>query len=375
MKAGLYIHIPFCTKACHYCAFYFVTSESKKIEFINALLLEIERRSNELVGFQIETIYFGGGTPSLLTIPEFTKIFEKIYSHYQISPKAEITIESNPENLNVEYIEGLKTIGVNRLSIGVQSFFDEDLSSMNRSHKASEALKSIQEATKIIDNVSIDLMFGLPYSGMNSWKENLKIATKLGVQHISTYNLTVEEKTYLARKVKRKEVKVEADKVLNEMYFFTLDYLGSKEYVNYEISNFGKEAYFSRHNLGYWMGTPYIGFGPSAHSYLIEYRRSNRSNLNEYIKSIFSDLTYWDVENLSQSNKYNEYVLTRLRHYQGVNTGELKEIFGSERRNYFVNIANDFVSKNLISESNEKFFLTNTGKVLADLITSELMII
>ncbi|MFY7860742.1 MAG: radical SAM family heme chaperone HemW [Chitinophagales bacterium] len=375
MKAGLYIHIPFCTKACHYCAFYFVTSESKKIEFINALLLEIERRSNELVGFQIETIYFGGGTPSLLTIPEFTKIFEKIYTHYQISPKAEITIESNPENLNAEYIEGLKTIGVNRLSIGVQSFFDEDLSSMNRSHKASEALKSIQEATKIIDNVSIDLMFGLPYSGMNSWKENLKIATKLGVQHISTYNLTVEEKTYLARKVKRKEVKVEADKVLNEMYFFTLDYLGSKEYVNYEISNFGKEAYFSRHNLGYWMGTPYIGFGPSAHSYLIEYRRSNRSNLNEYIKSIFSDLTYWDVENLSQSNKYNEYVLTRLRHYQGVNTAELKEIFGSERRNYFVNIANDFVSKNLISESNEKFFLTNTGKVLADLITSELMII
>ena len=235
MKAGLYIHIPFCTKACHYCAFYFVTSGSQKLKFIDTLLIEIEQRSIELSGYQIDTIYFGGGTPSLLSTQEFSVIFEKIYTFYQISPQAEITIESNPENLTSEYIQGLKTIGVNRLSIGVQSFFDDDLSSMNRAHRSSEAISAIQIATKIINNVSIDLMFGLPYSGMNTWKENLKVATSMGVQHISTYNLTVEEKTYLARKVKRKEVKVEPDDVLNEMYYFTLDYLASKEYVNYEI--------------------------------------------------------------------------------------------------------------------------------------------
>jgi oxygen-independent coproporphyrinogen-3 oxidase len=374
MNAGLYIHIPFCTKACHYCAFYFVTSESQKRKFIDALLLEIEQRSVELSGYQIDTIYFGGGTPSLLSAQEFTMIFEKIYNFYQISPQAEITIESNPENLNSEYIQGLKTIGVNRLSIGVQSFFDDDLSSMNRAHRSAEAISAIQIATKTIDNVSIDLMFGLPYSGMNSWKENLKIATSMGVKHISTYNLTVEEKTYLARKVKRKEVKVEPDDVLNEMYYFTLDYLASKEFVNYEISNFGKEKYFSHHNLGYWMGTPYIGFGPSAHSYRVGNRRSNKSNLNEYIKSVSSDSTYWEIEALSPSNQFNEYILTRLRHYQGVNSEELKEVFGSELYSFFINSANTYVVKNLLELKNGCYILTNDGKVLADLITSDLMI-
>jgi oxygen-independent coproporphyrinogen III oxidase len=374
MNAGLYIHIPFCTKACHYCAFYFVTSGSQKLKFIDALLLEIEQRSIELSGYQIDTIYFGGGTPSLLSTQEFSVIFEKIYTFYQISPQAEITIESNPENLTSEYIQGLKTIGVNRLSIGVQSFFDDDLSSMNRAHRSSEAISAIQIATKIINNVSIDLMFGLPYSGMNSWKENLKVATSMGVQHISTYNLTVEEKTYLARKVKRKEVKVEPDDVLNEMYYFTLDYLASKEYVNYEISNFGKENYFSRHNLGYWMGTPYIGFGPSAHSYFAANRRSNKSNLNEYIKSVSSKSRYWEMEALSPSNQFNEYILTRLRHYQGVNSEELREIFGSELYSFFIDSANAYVVKNLLEFKNGCYILTNNGKVLADLITSDLMI-
>ena len=374
MNAGLYIHIPFCTKACHYCAFYFVTSGSQKLKFIDALLLEIEQRSIELSGYQIDTIYFGGGTPSLLSTQEFSVIFEKIYTFYQISPQAEITIESNPENLTSEYIQGLKTIGVNRLSIGVQSFFDDDLSSMNRAHRSSEAISAIQIATKIINNVSIDLMFGLPYSGMNSWKENLKVATSMGVQHISTYNLTVEEKTYLARKVKRKEVKVEPDDVLNEMYYFTLDYLASKEYVNYEISNFGKENYFSRHNLGYWMGTPYIGFGPSAHSYFAANRRSNKSNLNEYIKSVSSKSIYWEMEALSPSNQFNEYILTRLRHYQGVNSEELREVFGSELYSFFIDSANAYVVKNLLELKNGCYILTNNGKVLADLITSDLMI-
>ncbi len=374
MNAGLYIHIPFCTKACHYCAFYFVTSGSQKLKFIDALLLEIEQRSIELSGYQIDTIYFGGGTPSLLSTQEFSVIFEKIYTFYQISPQAEITIESNPENLTSEYIQGLKTIGVNRLSIGVQSFFDDDLSSMNRAHRSSEAISAIQIATKIINNVSIDLMFGLPYSGMNSWKENLKVATSMGVQHISTYNLTVEEKTYLARKVKRKEVKVEPDDVLNEMYYFTLDYLASKEYVNYEISNFGKENYFSRHNLGYWMGTPYIGFGPSAHSYVAANRRSNKSNLNEYIKSVSSKSIYWEMEALSPSNQFNEYILTRLRHYQGVNSEELREVFGSELYSFFIDSANAYVVKNLLELKNGCYILTNNGKVLADLITSDLMI-
>lgn len=374
MKAGLYIHIPFCTKACHYCSFYFVTSGSQKLKFIDALLLEIEQRSIELSGYQIDTIYFGGGTPSLLSTQEFSLIFEKIYTFYQISPQAEITIESNPENLTSEYIQGLKTIGVNRLSIGVQSFFDGDLSSMNRAHRSSEAISAIQIATKIINNVSIDLMFGLPYSGMNTWKENLKVATGMGVQHISTYNLTIEEKTYLARKVKRKEVKVEPDDVLNEMYYFTLDYLASKEYVNYEISNFGKENYFSRHNLGYWMGTPYIGFGPSAHSYFAANRRSNKSNLNQYIKSVLSNITYWEIEALSPSNQFNEYILTRLRHYQGVNSEDLREVFGSELYSFFIDSANAYVVKNLLELKNGCYILTNNGKVLADLITSDLMI-
>lgn len=373
-QAGLYIHIPFCKKACHYCNFYFSLSTSQKDKFVDALCSEIISRKDELNQNEISTIYFGGGTPSLLNIEDYEKIFNIIYSNYIVSTSVEISTETNPENLNIDYLQNLKSLHFNRISIGIQSFVENDLITMNRNHGVIQSKLAIENATKVFDNVSVDLMFGLPNSGVENWKKNLEIATSFDIKHISTYNLTVEEKTALAKKIKQKELNLESDNTLNEMYFYTLEYLTNKGFINYEISNFGKKNHFSQHNLNYWNQTPYLGFGPSAHSYNGKVRRSNISNLNQYLSKICSKETYWEIEELSQDNLYNEFVLTRMRTVYGIEENAILYLFGEKYQIHFNTQIDKYLKLNLVDLENKIYSLTNNGKVFADYISSELMV-
>lgn len=374
LHSSLYIHVPFCKKACHYCSFYFVVSPAQIENYLNAVLREIESRKIETIGQVIDTIYFGGGTPSLLAIADIERILKSIYANYHIAKDVEISMESNPENLSTEYIQDLKKLGINRLSIGVQSFFDEDLSTMNRAHTSTDAKSAIQNAKMAFDNLSIDFIFGLPYSGMENWKKNLSIAIEFDIPHISTYNLTVEEKTYLARKVARKELPIEPDNTLNEMYLYTLDFLGAAGYTNYEISNFGKVPYYSRHNIAYWSGVPYLGFGPSAHSYDGESRRWNIANLKNYIEKLGKNEIYWDSELLTPENQYNEFIMTRLRRDTGIPLEELESKFGPIALNKFTEAIPTFIEQNQLIRIDNSYRLTNRGKLIADYISGELMI-
>jgi oxygen-independent coproporphyrinogen III oxidase len=371
---GLYIHIPFCKKACHYCNFYFTLSTSQKDKFIAALCLEIIDRKDELNQAEISTIYFGGGTPSLLSVADYEKILTTIYTNYSVSKSVEISTETNPENLSLDYLQNLKSLNFNRISIGIQSFVDHDLTTMNRNHNSTQSIEAIRNATQLFDNVSLDLMFGLPYSGVENWKKNLEKAVELNVQHISTYNLTIEEKTALAKKIERKELAIEQDNTLNEMYFYTLDFLESNGFINYEISNFGKKDKYSNHNLNYWNGTPYLGFGPSAHSYNGTERRWNISNLNNYLKSVIAGDTYWEKEELTIENQYNEYVLTRLRTIFGIDISEIMTKFGENIGNHLNIEADKFIQLNQLNKLNNQLTLTREGKVIADHISSALMI-
>ncbi len=372
MAASLYIHIPFCAQACHYCSFYFVVTTSQKEYFITTLKKEIGLRKSEIEN-EIDTIYFGGGTPSILTPLEIQDILTSIYANFQIANNAEICIESNPENLSKSYLKELKRIGINRLSIGVQSFFDTDLKSMNRVHDSKQSIIAIKEAQNYFENFSIDLMFGLPYSGLEHWKQNLEIASSMNIPHISTYNLTIEEKTYLARKIAKKELKVERDATLNDMYYYTLDFLRNIGYINYEISNFGKEKHFSNHNIAYWTQKPYLGFGPSAHSYSNKIRKWNIPNLNNYLKNLNSNIPYWEEEILTHENLYNEFVLTRIRTIFGIEKVQLESNFGQSFANHFFQNIQPFIDKKMVEQVNDSYVLTDTGKVLADHITLELM--
>ena len=372
--ASLYIHIPFCKKACHYCSFYFTLSTVKKAEFIEALCKEIQSRSGELKGQTISSIYFGGGTPSLLSYKDLDRIIETINKNYSIGHNPEISIESNPENLSASYINELQALAFNRLSIGVQSFSDSDLEIMNRNHNANQALAAVKLARTKFDNISIDLIFGLPHSGMKQWKSNLEQAMALEIGHISTYNLTVEEKTALARKVGRGELPIEPDDTLNAMYFHTIDFLEKHGLFQYEISNFGKENYWSQHNMSYWLQKPYLGFGPSAHSYSGQERRWNISNLKNYIEAINKGENIAESEVLSMENKYNEYVMTRLRTIFGLGIEEIKTTFGEIFEHHFLSKVKELQAQNWILEENKHYKLTSSGKVLADHLASELML-
>lgn len=371
---ALYIHIPFCKKACHYCSFYFTLSPVKKKQFIEALCTEIRNRKEELNGKQINTIYFGGGTPSILSVAEIEEILSTINASYAINCDAEISMESNPENLTEKYIQAIKQVGINRLSIGVQSFSDQDLKIMNRNHNAIQAMDSIRLAQKYFDNISLDFIFGLPYSGISQWQENLKQAIQLGIPHISTYNLTVEEKTALARKVNRAELPIESDESMNEMYFYTLDYLESKGLIPYEISNFGRQNYWSQHNIAYWTQEPYLGFGPSAHSFSESERRWNVSNLKNYIEGIAECKSYWEKETLTVENMFNEYLMTRWRTIFGIDIREIRTTFGEYFENHFLKKMKEMQNQNWILYEDHIYRLSKNGKVWADHIASECML-
>ena len=372
---ALYIHIPFCKQACHYCDFHFSTSIKKKGELVNMLCKELVLRKNELPGNLIETIYLGGGTPSLLNGEELAQIFDTIHSNFQVSNDAEITLEANPDDLTREKLGILKDSGINRLSIGVQSFFEEDLKLMNRAHNAKEALESIQMAKEYFDNISIDLIFGIPEMTDERWRENLRIALDLNLPHFSCYALTVEPNTALKKFIEKGIIKPVDDEAAKTHFEILVETLETAGFVHYEFSNFGKPGYFSRNNTAYWFGKPYLGIGPSAHSFDGNSRKWNVSNNTLYIKALQKGEIPVQEEKLSEIDKYNEYVMTRLRTMWGISMDEVEEKFGPNFKKYLMEQSTPYLEKELMIIENGYLHISEKGKFLGDGISSDLFFI
>lgn len=372
---GLYIHIPFCKQTCHYCDFHFSTSVKKKGELVNMLCREIFLRKEEIPGKTLQTIYFGGGTPSLLSSEELKQIFDTIYSTYQIAEDAEVTLEANPDDLSREKLEQLKNSPINRLSIGVQSFFEVDLKLMNRAHNATEAMECIQMAKEYFDNISIDLIYGIPDMSLGRWKKNIEIALELGIPHFSCYALTVEPQTALQKFIEKGIIKPVDDDAAKAHFDILTQTLKNAGFIHYEFSNYGKSGYFSQNNTAYWMGKPYLGIGPSAHSYDGESRKWNVSNNSLYIKALERGEIPFQEEKLSPTDKYNEYVMTRLRTMWGIALEDVEEKFGPRLRKYLLEQAKTYLKDGLLRLEDDKLHITEKGKFLSDGIAADLFLV
>jgi oxygen-independent coproporphyrinogen-3 oxidase len=380
--AGIYIHIPFCKQACHYCDFHFSTSLKKKDEMVLAIAKEIAMRKNEFEDEVIETIYFGGGTPSILEVSDLKFLIDEVYKNYKVSENPEITIEANPDDLSENRIIELSKTQINRLSIGIQSFFEEDLQLMNRAHNSVEAKKCLEIATQYFDNISVDLIYGMPDPSQNGeqaqqmsnerWLENIQIALDLNIPHISSYALTVEPKTALHKFIKDGIISQPDDAVAHEQFLILVDTLEKNKFIHYELSNFGKENYFSRNNSAYWLGKKYIGIGPSAHSYDGKNRSWNVSNNAIYLKSISENQLPSETEILSESDRYNEYVMTGLRTIWGVSLNKIEAEFGERYLKYLIQNAQKYLDDAKLIVENNILRTTRKGKFFCDGIASDL---
>ena len=370
--SGIYIHIPFCKQACHYCDFHFSTSMKKKDDMVLALTKEIGMRKNEFENEIVETIYFGGGTPSVLSNDEINFLISEVYKNYKVVENPEITLEANPDDLSPERILELSKSPINRLSIGIQSFYEDDLKMMNRAHNSAEAKKCLEEATKYFDNISLDLIYGIPGLSDEMWKQNIQTALDFGVPHISSYALTVEPKTALSKLIQTGKVAEPQDEVASKHFTILVEILQKNGFIHYELSNFGKENYFSKNNSAYWLGKKYIGIGPSAHSYDGEKRGWNIANNSLYLKAIQNDELPIETAILTISDRYNEYIMTGLRTIWGVSLERIEKEFGSEYLNYLLEQSQKFLNDHLLSIENNILKPTPKGKFLTDGIASDL---
>jgi len=370
--SGIYIHIPFCKQACHYCDFHFSTSLKKKDELIQALVREIELRKAEFANITVETIYFGGGTPSLLSNDELLKILNAVYNHYRVTGLPEITIEANPDDLSEKRIKELAKTDINRLSIGVQSFHEEDLKLMNRAHNVQEAKECLSVATKYFDNISVDLIYGIPGLSNKRWRENIKTAISFGVPHVSSYALTVEPKTALEAYIKKGTIADVDDDMAQEQFDILINELQANNFVHYEFSNFGIEGYFSKNNSAYWQGKHYLGIGPSAHSFNGQQRSWNVRNNSKYIKALQNNELPSTIEILSLSDKYNEYIMTGLRTIWGVSIRNIEKDFGTTYKNYLLSQAQKHINEHLLYIEDDILKVSKKGKFLSDGIASDL---
>ena len=371
---GIYIHIPYCKQACHYCNFHFSTSLKNKESVIESMIKEIQVKSN---GYDdlVDTIYFGGGTPSFLEIFEINKLIVSVFKNFKISLNPEITLEANPDDLNDYKLKELSKSKINRLSIGVQSFKENDLKIMNRSHSSKDSSQCIESAKKYFDNISIDLIYGMPGSDLKSWNYNLNLAISLNLNHISAYALTVEPNTALDRFVKKDIIKPLEEDLVFEQYELMYEKLLDNEYINYELSSFAKEGYFSKNNTAYWLRKKYIGIGPAAHSFDGINRSWNVSNNNLYIKAIKNNKMFFEKEKLSIVDQYNEYIMTGLRTIWGISLKYLTDNFGIKYRNHFINKSQKFIVSNHLILNDDIVKTTIKGKFLSDGIASELFLI
>jgi oxygen-independent coproporphyrinogen III oxidase len=373
--SGIYIHIPFCKQACYYCNFYFTTSLKKKTELLNCLIKEIELRKSELNNDIVETIYFGGGTPSILSTEEINKLIEAVYNNFDVVDHPEITLEANPDDLSEEKIKELSASKINRLSIGVQSFFERDLKLMNRAHNAEESKKCLQIATQYFSNISVDLIYGIPDCSNEQWTANILTALSFGVPHISSYALTVEPNTALERFIDKGVIKNVDDDKAEEQFLILTDELNAAGYVHYELSNFGKENFFSKNNSAYWLGKSYLGIGPAAHSFDGVQRSWNVQNNTKYIKDIVENKLPIQRETLSVIDRYNEYVMTGLRTIWGVSFPRIELEFGNNYAKYLKMQAQKYIDQELLCIENDILKTTRKGKFLSDGLASDLFML
>jgi oxygen-independent coproporphyrinogen III oxidase len=370
--AGIYIHIPFCKQACNYCNFHFSTSLQKKEAFLAALEKEIILQKDYLQGEKIETVYFGGGTPSILSATEILRIFENINSIHDIAQDAEITLEANPDDLSREKLLAFRQTPINRFSIGIQSFFEEDLKFMHRAHNAEEASASIKTAQDVgFENLTIDLIYGTPTMDNERWVQNLEKANLFDIPHISSYCLTVEPKTLLEKQVKKGVLKPVDEEKAAEQFEILMQNLSDKGFEHYEISNFAKPNCHARHNSNYWLGKKYLGLGPSAHAYDGVSRQYNISNNSLYISSLQQNMLNFEKEILNPTQRYNEYILVALRTKWGVQSSQIQKM-GNEFWLHFQANSKSFIEKKQILVENNTFTLSKEGKMLADYIAVEL---
>lgn len=370
--SGIYIHIPFCKQACHYCNFHFSTSLKYKGEMVDAILNELALQKDFFGGNTVETIYFGGGTPSLLNWAELDAIFKRIFSLHPVAKEVEITLETNPDDLTREKLKELKDTPVNRLSIGIQSFFDADLKFMNRAHNASEAKTCIENALLAgFNNLTIDLIYGTPTMNDKQWQDNLDIALGYPIPHLSCYCLTVEPGTALHHFVKTKKSPPVEDEQAARQFEMLIEKAVENDFIHYEISNFAKEGWFSKHNTAYWTGKPYLGIGPSAHSFDGLYRQWNVANNQKYLKALQNDEIPFEKETLTTTQRYNEYVMTGLRTIWGCELKKIKN-FGEQYEEHFLKTVEIFTRNGYVVEKNQTCFLTSKGKLLSDKIAMEL---
>ena len=385
---GIYIHIPFCKQACHYCDFHFSTSLKKKDELVNTLGKELQLRKEEFKNQKVETIYFGGGTPSLLSIEELRFLISEVHKNYEVIENPEITLEANPDDLlnlasksvrmNVveeppaSIFKNYAQIGINRLSIGIQSFFEEDLKLMNRAHNAEEAKTCLQGATKHFKNITVDLIYGIPGLTNERWIQNIETALSFNIPHISSYALTVEPKTALESFIRKGIIEDVDDDLAQEQFYVLIDTLEANGFVHYELSNFGKPDFFSKNNSAYWQGKSYLGIGPSAHSFNGKERGWNVRNNSKYIKAIQQNKLPIEKETLSTTDQYNEYVMTGLRTIWGVSLERVEREFGMNYKKYLLEQSQKHLNEHLLYLDDDKLLVTKKGKFLSDGIASDL---
>ncbi|MCX6350508.1 MAG: radical SAM family heme chaperone HemW [Bacteroidetes bacterium] len=421
--AGIYIHIPFCKQKCIYCNFHFSTNLRIKKQLLQAIHHEITLKRNYAANEPIETIYFGGGTPSILEVEELHEILKRIYDNFEIAPNPEVTLEANPDNLSPALLVRFAKIGINRLSIGIQSFNNTDLQFMNRAHNAAQAMECVPWARQAgIDNISVDLIFGIPNQTQKTFEENLVFLAKLNPPHFSAYALTVEPRTHLNHLVKKKKLTAATDEIFEERYFRLLDFSAENNFINYEISNYCRDENFARHNTAYWQGKPYIGLGPSAHSFDGRTRQWNVANNFAYTKGVLTHgavgvpptsaadsschgelaepyysalrqaqgdkpfnlsnnggappttAPYFELETLTHANKFNEYILTKLRTIWGVDLAFIKDKFGEDYLQHLTPTISKYLLQKRIYKDGDKIFLTREGKLMADGIAAEMFV-
>lgn len=375
LMAGIYIHIPFCKQACYYCDFHFSVNRNNTDVLVGALLKEIELQKNYLNRERVETIYFGGGTPSLLNKTALTSILTTVYDSFCIDNDAEITLEANPDDLSIEKLTELKQTGINRLSIGVQSFDDSVLSYLNRTHNHITSVTCINNARKVgFTNINIDLIYGIPNKTIDAWEHDIDEALLLLPEHLSCYSLTIEPKTVFGKWEKQGKLKAVSDDIAAVHFELLMDKLERAGYEHYEISNFSKPGFRSRHNSAYWNNQYYLGVGPSAHSYNGTSRQYNVSNNHLYIQSIEKDVVPYSQEYLTKNDKINEYLLTSLRTSTGCDTQFLRSSYGYDLTHQHSNYIQELFERGLAIKKDYYIVLTKKGRLLADKITSDLFV-
>lgn len=371
--SGVYLHIPFCRQACSYCDFHFSTLRKQQPDMVKALIRELEQRAPSWPGGQMSSVYLGGGTPSLLSIPELETLLKAAERHFRIHPQAEITLEANPDDLSLEYLKELKALGINRLSIGLQSFDEEHLRLMNRSHTAAQSRQCIERLPAAgFENYTLDLIYGIPGQPLQHWKDQLRELAQIAPPHFSAYALTVEPRTALEHQIRKGALTAPDEALLAQHFAYLQEWATQQGYQHYELSNLARKGFQARHNSSYWQGKPYLGLGPGAHSYDGRNRYANVASNPRYLKALELEAPAGSWETLSQEDRYNEYIMTRLRLGEGFSWQDLRAKFGSKLSDYARREARTSLQRGQLAEVEDRLFIPPKWRFHTDGLAAQL---